>query len=77
MTSVGDTGVVIALTTQHFTMLRHSLVSIGLLRGKRLIILLGQRQAFAIAVKGAQTRRWWRGRQAPAASGRQIEGHHR
>jgi exodeoxyribonuclease V alpha subunit len=69
--------VVIPLTTKHFAILRRSLVSTGVLRGKRLIKLLGQRQAFAIAVKGAQTRRWWRGWQAPAASGRQIEGHHR
>ena len=61
---------VIPLTTQHFTMLRRSLVSTAVLRGKRLIILLGQLQAFAIAVKGAQTKRWWRGPQAPDACDR-------
>jgi exodeoxyribonuclease V alpha subunit len=28
-------------------------------RGKRLVVLVGQRKALAIAVKGAQTRRRW------------------
>jgi len=28
-------------------------------RGKRLVVLIGQRKALAIAVKGAQTRRRW------------------
>jgi len=31
----------------------------GVTRGKRLVVLVGQRKALAIAVKGAQTRRRW------------------
>jgi exodeoxyribonuclease V alpha subunit len=30
----------------------------GVTRGKRLAVLIGQRKALAIAVKGARTRRW-------------------
>jgi hypothetical protein len=50
-------------------------------RGKRLVILVGQRQALAIAVRGKQTKRpWsklgeWLRRQAPVYSHRQIDGH--
>ena len=73
--------VVIPLTTQHYTMLQRNLIYTGVTRGKRLVILVGQRQALAIAVKGKQTRRrWsklgeWLGRQAPVYSHRQIDGH--
>ena len=31
----------------------------GVIRGKRLVVLVGQRKPLAIAVKGAQTRRRW------------------
>jgi hypothetical protein len=31
----------------------------GVTRGKRLVVLIGQRKALAIAVKGARTRRRW------------------
>ena len=51
--------VVIPLTTQHYTMLQRNLIYTGVTRGKRLVILVGQRQALAIAVKGKQTRRRW------------------
>jgi len=51
--------VVIPLTTQHYVMLQRNLVYTGVTRGKRLVVLVGQRQALAIAVKGAQTRRRW------------------
>ena len=49
---------VIPLTTQHYPMLRN-LVYTGVTRGKRLVVLVGQRKALAIAVKGARTRRRW------------------
>jgi ATP-dependent exoDNAse (exonuclease V) alpha subunit len=71
--------VVIPLTTQHYPMLRRNLVYTGVTRGKRLVVLVGQRKALAIAVKGARTRRrWsklreWLGRQAPVPLERQIE----
>ena len=51
--------VVIPLTTQHYTMLQRKLIYTGVTRGKRLVVLVGQRQALAIAVKGSQTRRRW------------------
>jgi exodeoxyribonuclease V alpha subunit len=40
-------------------MLQRNLVYTGVTRGKRLVVLIGQRKAMAIAVKGAQTRRRW------------------
>jgi exodeoxyribonuclease V alpha subunit len=52
-------GVVIPLRTQHYPMLQRNLVYTGVTRGKRLVVLVGQRKALAIAVKGARARRWW------------------
>lgn len=44
--------VVIPLTTQHYSMLKRNLVYTALTRGKRLVVLIGQRRALAIAVQG-------------------------
>ncbi len=51
--------VVIPLTTQHYTMLARNLLYTGVTRGKRLVVLLGQRKALAIAVRNGGTRRRW------------------
>ena len=51
--------VVIPLTTQHYPMLQRNLIYTGVTRGKRLVVLVGQRKALAIAVKGARARRRW------------------
>ena len=51
--------VVIPLSTQHYPMLQRNLVYTGVTRGKRLVVLVGQRKALAIAVKGARTRKRW------------------
>jgi len=51
--------VVIPLTTQHYPMLRRNLVYTGVTRGKRLVVLVGQWKALAIAVKGAKTLKRW------------------
>jgi exodeoxyribonuclease V alpha subunit len=51
--------VVIPLTTQHYPMLQRNLVYTGVTRGRRLVVLVGQRRALAIAVRGQQTRRRW------------------
>ena len=51
--------VVIPLSTQHYPMLQRNLVYTGVTRGKRLVVLVGQRKALAIAVKGARTRQRW------------------
>ena len=50
--------VVIPLSTQHYPMLERNLVYTGVTRGKRLVVL-GQRKALAIAVKGARGKRRW------------------
>src|SRR6201987_3889121 len=51
--------VVIPLMTQHYTMLQRKLIYTGVTRGKRLVVLVGQRKALAIAVKGSRARRRW------------------
>ena len=51
--------VVIPISTQHYPMLQRNLVYTGVTRGKRLVVLVGQRKALAIAVRGLQTRRRW------------------
>jgi exodeoxyribonuclease V alpha subunit len=51
--------VVIPLNTQHYPMLQRNLVYTGVTRGKRLVVLVGQRKALAMAVKGARTRKRW------------------
>jgi exodeoxyribonuclease V alpha subunit len=51
--------VVIPLSTQHYPMLQRNLVYTGVTRGKRLVVLVGERKAMAIAVKGARARRRW------------------
>jgi exodeoxyribonuclease V alpha subunit len=51
--------VVIPITTQHYTMLARNLVYTGVTRGKRLVVLVGQRKALAIAVRHGGTRRRW------------------
>ena len=51
--------VVIPLMTQHYVMLQRNLLYTGVTRGKRLVVLVGQRKAVAIAVKAASGRRRW------------------
>ncbi len=51
--------VVIPLTTQHYAMLARNLLYTGLTRGKRLVVLLGQRRALAIAVRNQAGKRRW------------------
>ena len=51
--------VVIPLATQHYPMLQRNLVYTGVTRGKRLVVLVGQRRALAIAVRGAPVKRRW------------------
>ena len=51
--------VVIPLTTQHDSMLQQRLIYTAVTRGKRLLVIVGQKKAMAIAVKGKQTRRRW------------------
>ena len=51
--------VIIPLMTQHYTMLQRNLLYTGVTRGKRLVVLVGQKKAVAIAVKNVSGRRRW------------------
>jgi exodeoxyribonuclease V alpha subunit len=51
--------VVIPIATQHYTMLARNLVYTGVTRGKRLVVLIAQSRALAIAVRGGKTKRRW------------------
>ena len=51
--------VVIPIMTQHYPMLQRNLLYTGVTRGKRLVVLVGQKKAVAIAVKNVSGRRRW------------------
>ncbi|WP_200905706.1 ATP-dependent RecD-like DNA helicase [Methylobacterium sp. ARG-1] len=51
--------VVIPLAMQHWTMLARNLLYTGVTRGKRLVVLLVQRKALGIAVRGGNMRPRW------------------
>ena len=45
--------VVMPVTTQHYPMLQRNLLYTGITRGKKLVVMVGQKKALAIAVKNA------------------------
>ena len=51
--------VVIPLVTQHYAMLARNLLYTGVTRGRKLVVLVGQKKALAIAVRNQGGRRWW------------------
>jgi exodeoxyribonuclease V alpha subunit len=51
--------VVIPVTTQHYTMLARNLLYTGVTRGKRLVVLVAQKKAIGIAVRGGSMKRRW------------------
>ena len=51
--------VVIPLMTQHYPMLQRNLLYTGVTRGKKLVVLVGQKKAVAIAVRNISGRRRW------------------
>jgi exodeoxyribonuclease V alpha subunit len=51
--------VVIPIMTQHYAMLQRNLLYTGVTRGKRLVVLVGQKKAIAIAVRNVSGRRRW------------------
>jgi exodeoxyribonuclease V alpha subunit len=51
--------VVIPIVTQHYTMLQRNLLYTGVTRGKKLVVLVGQKKAVAIAVRNVSGRRRW------------------
>jgi exodeoxyribonuclease V alpha subunit len=51
--------VVIPVMTQHYPMLQRNLLYTGVTRGKKLVVLVGQMKAIAIAVRNVSGRRRW------------------
>ena len=51
--------VVIPVLTQHYPMLQRNLLYTGVTRGKKLVVLVGQKKAVAIAVRSTSGRRRW------------------
>jgi exodeoxyribonuclease V alpha subunit len=51
--------VIIPVLTQHYPMLQRNLLYTGVTRGKRLVVLVGQTKALAIAVRNVSGRRRW------------------
>jgi exodeoxyribonuclease V alpha subunit len=51
--------VILPLVTQHYAMLQRNLLYTGLTRGKRLVVIVGQRKAAAIAVRNVSGRKRW------------------
>ena len=45
----------IPLTTQYYLLLQRNLVYTGITRGKKLVVVIGQRKALAIAVRNNRT----------------------
>ena len=67
--------VVIPVMTQHYPMLRRNLIYTGVTRGKKLVVIVGQKKAVAIAVRNVSGRRRWsklrdRLLQKPTANGK-------
>ena len=51
--------VVIPVMTQHYAMLQRNLLYTGVTRGKKLVVIVGQKKAVAIAVRNVSGRRRW------------------
>ena len=51
--------VVVPVMTQHYPMLQRNLLYTGVTRGKKLVVLVGQKKAVAIAVRNVSGRRRW------------------
>lgn len=51
--------VVMPVSVQHYLMLKRNLIYTGITRGKRLVVLVGQKRALAMAVMGKQVERRW------------------
>jgi exodeoxyribonuclease V alpha subunit len=51
--------VVVPVLTQHYAMLQRNLLYTGVTRGKKLVVLVGQKKAIAIAIRNVSGRRRW------------------
>ena len=59
--------VIIPVLTQHCAMLERNLLYTGVTRGKKLVVLVGQKKAVAIAVRNVAGRRRWSKLPRPSA----------
>jgi len=65
--------VVIPLATQHYMLLQRNLIYTGITRGKRLLVLIGQKKALGIAVRNDRPQRRYSGLLASlGGAGRQV-----
>ena len=53
--------VVIPLATQHYMLLQRNLIYTGMTRGKKLVVVIGQKKAFGIAVRNDRPQRRYSG----------------
>ncbi len=53
--------IVIPIATQHYLLLQRNLVCTGITRGKKLVVLVGQKKALGIAVRNDRTQRRYSG----------------
>jgi exodeoxyribonuclease V alpha subunit len=51
--------VAIPIMTQHYRMLECNLLYTGITRGRKLVVLIGQKKAVGMAVRGVKGRRQW------------------
>jgi exodeoxyribonuclease V alpha subunit len=51
--------VVVPVSTQHYPLLQRNLIYTGMTRGRKLVVLVGQVKALALAVKGQRASRRW------------------
>jgi exodeoxyribonuclease V alpha subunit len=56
--------VLIPLATQHYMLLQQNLIYTGITRGKRLVVVIGQKKALGIAVRNDRTLRRYSGLRA-------------
>jgi exodeoxyribonuclease V alpha subunit len=66
--------VVMPLATQHFLLLQRNLVYTGVTRGKKLVVLIGQRKALAMAIRNHRSENRWSGLTARLVAGRIERG---
>jgi exodeoxyribonuclease V alpha subunit len=64
--------VVIPLATQHYMLLQRNLIYTGITRGKRLLVLVGQKKALGIAVRNDRPQRRYSGLLASLRSERRA-----
>ncbi|MGK0186370.1 MAG: exodeoxyribonuclease V alpha subunit [Verrucomicrobiales bacterium] len=53
--------VIIPMSNQHYVMLQRNLLYTGLTRGKKLVVLVGERRAISLAVSNCASKRRWSG----------------